>query len=359
MFDTEREPVFEEDAALPVEAPDAPAAVEAAPEQSGQPRDEKGRFASAPPEEPETPEGAVAPPPETAEPTEQIPPVEEEPDEPFTYRADGQDWEIPGSAVGEDGVFIPILAARELQQLLSEGRAARGSVRQRLSESSVREQSAMRRAEAAEANVKHVLGHFEQLVESGRLGEWLTNIAQNWPILKAEAKANALQIAQAAEREELERFRASERQNALRPIMEQTLERYVGQFGQEYGLDDDQMAALYDRMNSEEYRSVVWVSAPGDDPMAGFRKGDTVINWGPIRDAAALMSVGRRPQTAIQKAMNENKAQQTTKAVPPTVGGKGVKAPRPGPKMPSFATAKEADDWFNKGGYNDLEIPEE
>ncbi|MCH7911159.1 MAG: hypothetical protein IIB38_16290, partial [Candidatus Hydrogenedentes bacterium] len=48
------------------------------------------------------------------------------------YRADGQDWEIPGSKVEEDGVFIPTDQVGHINQLLAQGQDHQGPFQQTL-----------------------------------------------------------------------------------------------------------------------------------------------------------------------------------------------------------------------------------
>ena len=334
-------------------------------EPAGQARDEQGRFTSPP-----TPEPEASPPEEPAEaeptgepaPTEEPAPAVEESESSaeeyaeFGYRADNQDFTIPGSAVGDDGVFIPADHVPELQNLLSAGKAAFGSVRQRLSESASREQSALKRAEAAEAQSQHVLSYIESLIEQGRIGDWLQQVQTNWPVLKAEAKAKGLELQAQAERDELAKYREQERTAQLRPVMDQTLEQSVLRFGTTAGLDERGMAEVYRMLREPRYESLVFVKAPYDDPAGGIRKGDLVIDYGVVEGAVRLAASGRVQQTKVQQAQAQNRL--VPKKIPPTVGGKGAKAPKPGPVVPKFASREEADQWFANGGFNELDFDE-
>src|SRR5689334_7170952 len=117
----------EADAALTTSDPEtAPTDVaeEPAAEPEGQARDEQGRFtAETPKDEPEASAEEQASPETPVEPTEAATDEEavEEPDDPVVYRADNQEFAIPGSAVGEDGWFIPTASIPEVQQLLAAG----------------------------------------------------------------------------------------------------------------------------------------------------------------------------------------------------------------------------------------------
>jgi hypothetical protein len=342
------------------EAP--PAAAEPAAPAEGQPRDEKGRFTGPAPEaEPEAPSSAPAPAPET--PGEPAPPetaqaVEESYPE-FTYRADGQEHAIPGSAVGEDGIFIPQQQVPELHQLLAAGRAAFGSVRQRLNDAAQREKAALDRAAAAEAQAQTILGHFETLIERGQIADWLQGVQLNWPVLKAEARAKAVELARQADADRLKQYEERDRVAQMRPLMEQTLEQSVAHFAQQAGLDQPTAQAVYQRLRDPRYESQLFVKAPYDDPVSGIRQGELVIDHSVVEGAVQLASMGRTPMSQQQKiaqAQAANAKQAVAAKVPPTVG-KSAGAPAP-KGIPQFKSQAEVDRWFEQGGYNDLELEE-
>lgn len=343
------------DAALTTSAPEEPevAAAEPAAEPEGQPRDEQGRFTETPKDEPEpSPEEPAESPEPLGEPTEPVeatPDAESEP-EPFVYRADGQEFEIPGSAVGDEGIFIPSEHLQEVQQLLSAGRASFGSVRQRLSESAAREQQAADRAAAAEAQAQTILAHFESLIEKNQIGEWLQNVAQNWPILKAESKAKAVELATQAQTQELARYREQEQQTALRPLMDSTLQDSIRQQGAQAGLDDDTLGQVYRELQSPDYQGLLFVKAPYDDPASGIRKGELVIDHGVVAKVLRFAGMNRaRPaqQQKIAEAVKANaQVEPKGKKIPPTVGGRGR---TPQQAVPAFTSAKDADEYLLHG----------
>ena len=112
--ETTPQTMAEADAALVGGLPEAPAPEPVAeptvtPDaDAGQPRDEKGRFTASPKAEPEAPAPVAEEP--AAAPEQPVEPAASEPEPPaedypaFSYRADGQDFHFPGSAVGEDEV---------------------------------------------------------------------------------------------------------------------------------------------------------------------------------------------------------------------------------------------------------------
>jgi hypothetical protein len=358
------------DAALtsPSESPEVtpePVVAEPTAQAEGQPRDDQGRFTSPAPkaEEPEPATAEAVPAPETPSepPTEPEAEAPAETYEPLKYRADNQDFDIPGSAVGTEGAFIPAAALPELQQLLSAGRAAFGSVRQRLSEAANQVQQANAAREAAEAQSTHLLSHFEQLIQSGQAGAWLEGVAQNWPILKAEASKKAMELQYKAERDELTRLRQQEEQSRLKPLMDSTLRSTVQSYSTRAGLDADGQAEVLRVLQEPRFQNFVFVRAPFDDPQSGIKQGDLVIDYSVVEgEVQRVRNWTSRYQpkapAKIADALQRNAAKEPPKKVqpPPTVAAKGTKAPKQGSGVPSFKTQKEADEWFTNGGYNEL-----
>lgn len=349
------------DAALTtsVEPSEAPAA-----EPEGQPRDEQGRFAS--PSEPEA-EAPVeeAPAEETEVPVEPEAAAEgeeaeaEEPDEPIVYRADGQEFEIPGSAVGDDGWFIPADQIPEVQQLLASGKAFSGSYRQRLSEAAQQVEAARQETAAANAQSQHVLAHFEGLIERSQeairagtmeallaspLGQWFLSVGQGWPILKADARTKALELASQQATKRLQEYERNEHQARIRPLMSQTVQESVWQQGQAMGLDRGTLDAVQQMLVGPGYERLLFVPAPYDDPAGAYRKGDTVIDHTVVAGALQLAAINRGradQQERIAQAQRNNAAAATRTKAPPTVGAKG-RTPS-GAVIPQPKSAAEAD----------------
>lgn len=320
------------------------AAVEPAAPPEGPTRDEQGRFAAPPPAEPEAPagEGAPAPAPEPgAEPqAETQPEAEVEASYPeFSYRADGQELTIPGSAVGEDGVFIPKQYLPEYQSLLAEGHAARGSVRRRLSEAATQVQAANQQVAAAKAEAQHVLGYIEQLIENGQMPAWLENVSQNWPVLKAEARAKSVEMQNAAERAQLQAYQERERQAQQRPLMQQALHRAVEQFGAEAGLDDRMRSEVEKRLSA--YEQQVFVKAPYDVPEAGLRQGELAINFQFIKDWIGMAGLQRPAAVPAAQPPKAVALPPKPGVKPPPTVGRGTATS--GRAVPQPKTREEAD----------------
>src|SRR5439155_6086336 len=122
------------------------------------------------------------------------------------------------------------------------------------------------------------------------------------------------------------------------------------------GLDDQTIQAIHDRLKSPQYQSYLFVEAPYDDPAAGFRKGEQVIDHGVVHSAIELATINRPQMQKIAQAQAANARAAPSNKIPPTVGAKGRAPTASG--MPKFKNAAEADRWFSEGGYNDLELPE-
>lgn len=347
-------------------APAAPAPEPAAPVPSGQPRDEQGRFASpTPPAEP-TPvpaEPAPAAPttPPTTPPAEPPVPETPAPAETYpeaTYRADQQDFTIPGSQVGSNGVFIPTPAWTDVQRLLAFGQVHQGSFQRKLSESAQEVQRATRRAEAAEASKAAVFDKLVKMAEDNTLEDWMADFKLNLPVLlaKAEAEGARLQIKQFEEERQAETKRQQEA--ALGPQMETALERTILHYGTTAGLSVDRMRALYQRLNTPHFRKVLFSQADADDPVLGIRQGDWTIDYGVIEQEVAWAgpgSSGTAPADKVAAAAAQNaKTTGQPVATPPTVGAKAGPAPKPAPPPKKFGSAEEADAFIWGEGFSEL-----
>jgi len=365
-FDHEIETMFETPAPAPAEpAPTPPAPAEERPAEqaeSGPPRDDKGRFAqkAAPPVEQPAAPTAPAPaapqaPTATTEPAA-IPPAETPLPE-ASYRADGKDFTIPGSKMGEDGVFIPTEQWDGVQRLIGQGQVHQGSFQRRLSESAQSVQREKTRADAAEASKQAVFDKLMAMAKDGTIGNWIDeNLVQNLEVLLARSEAEGQKL-RVKEYEEREAARDREAAEAARgPQMENALANAILHFGGKAGLTDARMQQLYARLNQPEFRRALYSEATEDDPINGIRKGETVIALGLIEQEVAWAGPGTtQPATdKVAAAAAANAKAGVTAVAPPTVGARG--GPAPGTKTPpkQFKNAAEADDHIWGEGFRDL-----
>jgi hypothetical protein len=349
--------------APPAPAPEGAPAPSPAPEEAAQPRDEQGRFTA----QPASPEPSPAPADGslTAPATEQPPATSApEPEEPWSITADGQPFTIEGSDRGEDGVFIPTAKVPEVERLLQEGIAWRGSAQRYLQQLNERSQTLQQeresqkaRAEAAEAQLSHILGHFEKLIESSLgqpleqspIGQWLMDAQTSWPVLKAQAEAQAVRLQHEADRQALASIRAQQEEAQLRPQMDQTLSQYVLHYGQQAGLDRPALEDIYTYLRSPQFQHVVFYRAKQDDPLQGISKGDLVVDHGLIEQEVQRVAKWAKPASPAKPAPAAPVKKPTP---PPTVSA--AQGPSPRKPAPTPRTREEADRMLEEGGY-DLE----
>ena len=321
-----------------------------APSEGAQPRDAEGRFTSPAPQE-ETPAAetaAEAPPPETpGEPQPEAKPAAvEEHGDVYGFRADGQDIEIPGSEVGDDGIFIPNDALPYVTRLLTQGKTHEGSFRQRLSEAARDREAAQKQVEAAQAQAQAIIQSLDEVFtgDEAAVLEFINNYRTEWPVLKAKSEAAGAKVQADAYRQQLDSVTQERQQAALRPVMQDALGGYTVQIGRELGLADDDIRALYEDLSAPELEAVLFVRAP-EGNLDGFQAGELAVNLNLIRQRAQTLQrvVARYGQPTATGA----KAPAPKPKVPPAVSAKGGQAPAaPKKKLPVFKDAKEANEYI-------------
>ena len=270
-------------------------------------------------------------------------PAAEPAGEPFTFKADGKQFEIPGAMRYPEGVYFTPEAILRLQENLADRKGLNDRIRQL--ENKVQVNDPERHPEVLRARA--LTQKLNELMDQGpeAMAEWLDNLQQNRPILEANAKAAALE-AQLKRYTEQEQTQASEQEaTALVDQMDRTLNGHLDAI-----LQDPEIAALgldRNRLQARLYRlaDALFVEADQDYPDAGVRKGDLAINLELLRaevnDAAALVRQVRGQQDAQQKAKKANAPAVNAAAPPPVVAGTKTAAPRNGARP----TPKNRDEW--------------
>lgn len=345
---------------------------------AGQPRDGQGRFAEKPPSAAPPAESPAPAPEAQGEPTaDAAAPAGEEPPEPETateeyseasYRYDGKDEVIPGSAVGENGAFIPTEQFQQIQELIALGRSAReGSIRQQLRSHGHEAQRWETQVKAALASSDHVIQAIDQMVEAEIRGDaekgiakWLEDITRNWPILKEQAKSKRVELELAQERSQRESYEQEQERTRREPQIRGVIESQVTHFGQQSGLDVDARKTLVERLNSPRFRDQVVHQAKEDDPRNGIRRGEWVVEYGVIEDEVRFFAQAGGGQKTVQRAQqlqqeNARRQGQPSKAPPVATARRG---PAPtAAKLPDL-TGKSAEEvdaiLWDKGGYKAL-----
>jgi hypothetical protein len=367
---TEAGTMVDADLALTEGAAEPEAAAEEATKSPEQGRDEQGRFTAAEQAAAQASE-AGEPAPESGEPQPTEAEVAEpEPDEPFVYRADGQEITVPGSDTGEDGVFFPTAVVPEIQQLLAAGRFWLGTGQGRMAQAAQQVQAARQEVEASKQESQHVLAHLEGLIEQSQaaldsgdwnqiaqspLANWLFGVSRNWPVLKAQAQAKAIEMQNAAERQQLEAYRAQERLAAMRPFMQQSLHTAVERFGTDAGLAPEIRAQVEKQLDNPAWQSQVFIAAPYDDPGGQFRRGEAVINYGLVRQAVDMAGLGRMPSGEPVKPKPATTPSKAPATKPPPTVGKGGRAPAPRTAWDHIKSREEADNLLLDGELPEIE----
>lgn len=368
----------EQEGAAAPQAPEGAAPAPGTPAQPGsppeaQPRDETGRFTKI---APEAPLGLppVAPTPPTGAPEASTPPITAAPEAEYappsreeypavTFRADGEDVELPHSYSGENGIFIAKEGVPELLQLLSEGKAHRGSWRQREQDYQRQIAAAQNDPEVVRARQYNaaILALFEQGPEA--VGAFLDDFENNKAKFLAEAEKAVLTKELEDNRGRLAEYEAQQESQALVPVVRQTLEDVLAELGKDRpGVD---VAEIRNRIISRHWDQVFYEVDPkertpgeGELVMGQSRAGTMyVCNWGLIAEemdyqAAQIKRVQDAAAGAATQAVQQNAAALGVgQAAPPMVPTGGSPLPPTGGELPSFKSREEFEEWWNKGGW--------
>lgn len=250
--------------------------------------------------------------------------------EPFTFKADGKQFEIPGAVRYPEGVYFPPESVARLQEHLADRRGLNGRIRQL--EEQVQTRDPERHPEVLKA--KALMSQLSTLMDQGpeAMAEWLDNLQQNRPVLEARAEAAALKQQLALHTERQSRESTEAEATTLADQMDQTLSGHLDAI-----LAEPEIAALgidRNRLQVRLYRVAesLFVEADQDYPQVGLRKGDLAINLELLRaevnDAVTLAREYQGRASAQQKARKANAPAVNAAAPPPVVAGSTTAAPR-------------------------------
>lgn len=296
------------------------------------------------------PDAAAAPQAEEAKATEPSPqPAPAEPPATvelpaFSYRADGRDYEIAGSRVRDEGLFIPAEQMQWLQQQLATARAHHGSWQHELEKARQAGGQKMAEAEAMRTGADKIVQRMQELAEGPEevALKWFQHYRTNLPQLLAEAKADQL----TAENEALKtRADAGVQEQQMSEVAQQTgvaLDTLVEQIAPNYPGVDRSMI----RNRVENMKGLIFSIAQEADPAGGWQKGEIVFDTAPIENefkhAQTLLS---RSQPAVDAAKANAEALKTPSAPPVVAAKKGVAVSGHEAKMPEFKSEQEYKDW--------------
>lgn len=312
-------------------------------------RNDKGQFAakSQPdtpaPSEPETPPSAPADEPTAPEtPVVEGEPAAEEPEAvypEFEYTVSGRPLNIPGSKVGEDGVFIPKAHQDQITRLLIAGRM----LPQREREHQKAVQAARAEGQGEVEKAKRVMAAFGELTkDKAKLLEWAENLDRNRELLMTRAELEAVKAEAKTATSTLTEQQQSRAAQDLVPQLQSGLKSIIATLGKkaEYaGVDADK---LYERLMHRHF----------DQVFSEDENGEILLDEGFIADEMgyeiAAVSRGRtaaaEEAARIAKAAKENAARQGQGGQkPPPMAGVGSGGKPATPKTKPYKTTREAD----------------
>lgn len=353
--------------AEPQPAPASPAPA-AAPAEPAAPRDDKGRFvkrdeappaAAAPQEEPPAPPPGPSADEQAAPAAEgEQPPAEQVEAEAvfpeFEYTVNGRALSIPGSKVGEDGIFIPAAQVPEYTRHLIAGQTARQRERDH-----GRQLAAARTEHQLEVEkARNVLRTLAELVQDdAKFEDWRANLKQNWELLLAKAENEALKQAKDEASSTLSEQQSEQAARDLVPQLQTAVKRSLDAFKGRPEYQGVDFERLEDRIYKRHFDQV-FSEAEDDDPERQVRAGEILFHPDVIQelvqDEAAILARGRSEAAKLAQAAKKNQpvvAQQAAQA-----GGKKAPVPSaPAKTEPTkFESGREAIDYYFGEGFDKL-----
>ena len=328
------------------EAPEAPEEAEDSQPQEpeapeDQPRDEQGRFTA----EEVSPEGQVEKPPEEPQETPPEPVLD-----PFTYRADGMQYDIAGATTGEDGaVVIPKDSVPHLQQVLSAGRHHFGGWQRERQGFQEQVKQAQAEVEASAQTRGALLEQFETVVKmtpEQRL-DWAEGFAQEWPGIKAKAEQAGVEAGRQADQARLKNYERDAYERELEPELQAGLEAQMTRAHAEdpllRGLTREDMVVVYDKLLNGWQQNGLLLNADGS---AWNGERDPQINLVQMRrEMEYVASLRRHKDASTEKAATAkkaNEAEMSESKAPPAVKAK-TGPPAEGTPIKRFKPSKGGD----------------
>jgi len=312
------------------------------PAKTPQPRDEQGQYASPAEDADKAPPAALADQPE-ATPEETAQEFSE-----FSYRAYGQDYAVPGSKVGEDGVFVPTESVRDLSYLLGQ---ARGAAQR---EAELRSQIAdVRREGGVEiATAKTLIGEFSgfrELLKSdpAQAQDWLDNLDHSWDLWLARAENEALRAGKDAASEQLDSIQTERDSAQLSQQMGGALQDYVQQLAHDERYAGIDANAMYERLGTVLLDRVFY-QAREDRPEDGITVGQIVFDRNVVdQEFEYHRQLTQRVSSETAAAVKGNIAATSASGAPPAVAAGGGEAPSAVKEIPKFDNKKDANAWLD------------
>ena len=272
------------------------------------------------------------------------------------YRADGQDWEIQGSKVEDDGIFIPTAQIPHVTQLLAQGQAHQGSFQQVLSTHKTEVTNLTAELEGERAALQEISDKIEELVtKDGALEAFVEDQRKSWDTLKLQAdlaKSKRATEHAVSARETLE---ASQEEARILPQMRGRLAEVIEDWGKQAGFDLKLQQKLYDRYadvaqldrlfpkNGEGQRSEEM--KPLREEMEFLMQATSVRPAAPSPVAPEPLK-GAKVQEAPSTPRRKRRKAPTSTADSKSVDEAPVEEDEP---IPKITTAEEADRYLETG----------
>jgi hypothetical protein len=324
-------------------------------EDEAQPRNPDGTFAEKPESEaqPEAPEDEATE--DETVPGEEETPAEVEP-EPFSFKADGTEFEVPGSAVSEEGLFVPPDQVELVTQLMRYGKTYQGSFRDQLAASKNEVKSANVERDAAQAARTVLLEKLAAFAENpDAFAAFMDDFSRELPMLLASAQTAEAEAKGKADRERVAELEREADYLKMEPRLEDRLEEAIRYYGGIHGVDLEGQRTLWTRLRAKNTFDRIFTRNDS---------GEWDQELGIVEDEVRYLAAAVGSRKAVEPKRKEAKdAQKAIAALkgkgrkpPPTAPAKKGPAPKAASKAPKFegedATA-QADAWFDGGKYNE------
>lgn len=262
----------------------------------------------------------------------------------FSFKGDGQQFEIPGSQQRDEGVFIPTDQVEWLQKQLATAKAHYGSWQGELQKARSEGQQLREEAEAKIKGADLITERLQALAEGPEddFIEWAQNYRRNLPTLLAEARAAELEARNTQLEQRANAGAQQEQQAALAQQLDQGLDLLVDQYAPAYpDVPRDKVRTRLGRL-----RHAIFYPAADNDPQGRWQKGEILADYGLVEDEfkemQEIMATQQKPVTSAAKANQDAMAQPTA---PPVPAKGNISTPAP-PKPRTFKTAQEQEDYL-------------
>lgn len=266
----------------------------------------------------------------------------------FQYRAYGQQYDLPGSKWGEDGVFVPTEALPQLQRLLSRAESAS----RRESEFKSEITKVRRETKGQYELAQQVLTELDGLRrDPEKLAAWFEDLDRNWDLMMARAEAEQAKAAASQYQELLRSHDNQATSEALVPRIEDTLWNSVRELAGMPEFQGLEAREMYHRIANSALLDRVFYEASDDMPEIGVQKGGIVFDSKPIlAEFQYHAQLLKRASKQAADAMKKNQAATAVSKAPPDLSGSGGEPPASG-EPPKFKSREEMEAWLESGAW--------